>query len=94
MVLRMAMLDPEGAELGAIGAAISLVNCRLLEVGCGSGRLTAALLAMGARVDAVERVPALLAKARKRCRGQGARFSRAIPTARARYDAVLFSHSL
>jgi 16S rRNA A1518/A1519 N6-dimethyltransferase RsmA/KsgA/DIM1 with predicted DNA glycosylase/AP lyase activity len=87
-------VDPEGAEMAAIGAAVPLASCRLLEVGCGAGRLTTELLAVGARVDAVEQVPALLAKARRRCAGQGGRFLRGIPKAKARYDAVLFSHSL
>jgi len=33
--------DPEGHELAALGAAISFAGRRVVEIGCGEGRLTA-----------------------------------------------------
>jgi ubiquinone/menaquinone biosynthesis C-methylase UbiE len=42
---------------------------RVLELGCGTGQVTARLLAAGARVVAVDRLPAMLAAARRRAPG-------------------------
>ncbi|MFP5579132.1 MAG: methyltransferase domain-containing protein [Acidimicrobiia bacterium] len=39
---------------------------RVLEVGCGTGQVTQALLAAGADVVAVEQLPAMLLRARRR----------------------------
>src|SRR5687768_17204506 len=39
---------------------------RVLELGCGTGQVTAELLAAGAQVVAVDRLPAMLAGARQR----------------------------
>jgi ubiquinone/menaquinone biosynthesis C-methylase UbiE len=39
---------------------------RVLELGCGTGQVTAELLAAGAQVVAVDRLPAMLARARQR----------------------------
>jgi demethylmenaquinone methyltransferase/2-methoxy-6-polyprenyl-1,4-benzoquinol methylase len=40
---------------------------RVLELGCGTGSLTARLLARGARVTALDQSPAMLELARRRC---------------------------
>lgn len=39
---------------------------RVLELGCGTGQVTARLLAVGAHVVAVDELPAMLARARRR----------------------------
>ncbi len=42
---------------------------RVLELGCGTGQVTASLLAAGAHVVAVDRLPAMLDRARTRASG-------------------------
>jgi predicted RNA methylase len=37
------VLDPEGAHAAAVRELVSLDRCRVLEIGCGEGRLTYAL---------------------------------------------------
>ena len=32
--------DPEGYEVAALDAVVSFDGCRVVEIGCGSGRLT------------------------------------------------------
>jgi len=32
--------DPEGHEIAALGGIVSFASCRVLEIGCGDGRLT------------------------------------------------------
>lgn len=56
------ILDPEGAHLAALRGAADFRNQRILELGCGDGRLTvsiaseaAFLLAFDPDEDAVER---------------------------------------
>ena len=61
------MLDPEGAHLGALGRLGDFRGRRVLELGCGDGRLTAGIAADAAHVlafdpdgDAIERARASL----------------------------------
>jgi ubiquinone/menaquinone biosynthesis C-methylase UbiE len=46
--------DGEGAELAAIAAAVELRGKRVLEVGCGDGRLTGFVTARAAEVYAFD----------------------------------------
>jgi 16S rRNA A1518/A1519 N6-dimethyltransferase RsmA/KsgA/DIM1 with predicted DNA glycosylase/AP lyase activity len=67
--------DPEGHEISALGAAVSFAGRRVLEIGCGEGRLTAryapaaaAVLAIDPDTDAIahlaaERMPNVDARA-------------------------------
>jgi ubiquinone/menaquinone biosynthesis C-methylase UbiE len=56
--------DCDGRLLPAIGRVATLGD--VLEVGCGTGRITRQLVAAGARVVAFDRAPAMLAVARRR----------------------------
>jgi ubiquinone/menaquinone biosynthesis C-methylase UbiE len=58
--------DCEGALGPALGAIVELAGQAVVEVGCGTGRLTEVLLDAGARVIATEREPAMLAVAQRR----------------------------
>jgi ubiquinone/menaquinone biosynthesis C-methylase UbiE len=55
--------DGQGAEPAAIAAAIDLDGKRILEVGCGSGRLTGFIADRAAHVYAFDPKPEDLAKA-------------------------------
>lgn len=61
------MLDPEGAHLAALRRLADFAGRRVLELGCGDGRLTlpvaaeaAAVLAFDPDAEAVERARRLL----------------------------------
>jgi len=56
--------DPEGVEAAAIAAAVGLHGKRILEVGCGSGRLTPVAAAQATHVYAFDREPDDVAQAR------------------------------
>ncbi|MBX3212633.1 MAG: class I SAM-dependent methyltransferase [Labilithrix sp.] len=57
----LSALREEALEVASVRAGM-----RVLELGCGSGALTRELLARGAAVTAVDRSPAMLARARRR----------------------------
>jgi ubiquinone/menaquinone biosynthesis C-methylase UbiE len=95
------VLDPEGAHFAALLRVADFAGARVLEVGCGDGRLTvpvaqnaASVLAFDPDEDAVEdarrTLPAELA--------QRVRFAvasaGAIEIPRSAFDIVLFSWSL
>jgi D-aspartate ligase len=76
--------------------ALTLPNgSRLLEVGCGTGRTTAAFAARGLRVDAVDPVPEMLTLARRHAAGTVSPPTyvqadvHSLPFATASYDAVV-----
>jgi SAM-dependent methyltransferase len=69
---------------------------RVLDLGAGTGKLTAALLAVGARVTAVEPDPAMLAELRRTLPAVEALAgsAEAIPLPDGSVDAVLAGHAL
>ena len=46
--------DPEGNEIKALAGAVSFAGRRVLEIGCGEGRLTARYAAPAAAVLAID----------------------------------------
>jgi 16S rRNA A1518/A1519 N6-dimethyltransferase RsmA/KsgA/DIM1 with predicted DNA glycosylase/AP lyase activity len=46
--------DPEGYEIRALAGAVSFAGRRVLEIGCGEGRLTARYAAEAAAVIAID----------------------------------------
>lgn len=95
------VLDPEGAHLAALRRLADFTGARVVEVGCGDGRLTLGIAERAARVlafdpdaDAVGRAraglpPALADRVTYRV---AAATEIAIP--RSAYDLVVFSWSL
>jgi ubiquinone/menaquinone biosynthesis C-methylase UbiE len=68
------------AHPGGFGATLAQLEryplepgCRVLEVGCGTGRTACHLAAQGFRVTAVDRHPVMLAKAERRAQAMGAK---------------------
>jgi ubiquinone/menaquinone biosynthesis C-methylase UbiE len=57
--------DPDGAEPAAIAALVDLDGKRVLEVGCGSGRLTRFLAARAREVHAFDVNPDSVAEAER-----------------------------
>ncbi|HEX5043786.1 MAG TPA: class I SAM-dependent methyltransferase [Candidatus Polarisedimenticolaceae bacterium] len=47
-------VDPRGNELRALARAGSWRGRRVLEIGCGDGRLTLRLAGLGAKVEAID----------------------------------------
>jgi 2-polyprenyl-3-methyl-5-hydroxy-6-metoxy-1,4-benzoquinol methylase len=48
------LVDPEGVELRTLGALAPIDGLRVLEVGCGDGRLTLQIAGAAASVRAVD----------------------------------------
>lgn len=61
MTLRV---DPERNEISALRGLTDWRGKRVLEVGCGGGRLTQRLAGLGACVEAIDPDPKLVRKAR------------------------------
>ena len=60
------VMDPAGAEIEALKAVINWRGKRVLEVGCGSGRLTLRLVKFGVdKIIAFDPNPDLIREARK-----------------------------
>jgi demethylmenaquinone methyltransferase/2-methoxy-6-polyprenyl-1,4-benzoquinol methylase len=57
-------------DAAAAAAVADQTNPRVLELGCGTGNLTAALLARGAAVTAIDQNPEMLAVAREKLGGE------------------------
>ena len=96
-----AQLDPEGAHLAALRRLADFSGCRVLELGCGDGRLTtgiardaAEVLAFDPDAVAVERarhsLPAELADRVTYKAASGTE----VDVARHAFDIVVFSWSL
>jgi 2-polyprenyl-3-methyl-5-hydroxy-6-metoxy-1,4-benzoquinol methylase len=95
------MLDPEGAHIAALRRVADFRDQRVLEVGCGDGRLTVELAADGASVVAFDPGADAVADARRSLPAELAnridyRVAKAqeIEVERAGFDLVLFSWSL
>ncbi len=92
---------PSGVERRSVERFVSLRGARVLEIGCGNGRLTFEYAARAERVEAFDPNPLEIGRARRgaRVRRTGnVRFHvRAVqdwtPT-RARFDVALFTWSL
>lgn len=88
--------DPEGHEVAALGALVSFASARVLEIGCGDGRLTrryapfaASVLAIDPDADAI----ALLARELPAVDARAIGIDRLILPPQA-VDIVLFAWSL
>jgi 2-polyprenyl-6-hydroxyphenyl methylase/3-demethylubiquinone-9 3-methyltransferase len=57
-------VDPQERELRALARLVSWRGRRVLEVGCGDGRLTLRLAGLGARVTAIDPDASEVRKAR------------------------------
>ena|SRR6266540_1679211 len=58
------LVDPDGVEIATIGELVELRGRRVVEVGCGEGRLTFACARAGASVFAFDPDEASIRKAR------------------------------
>jgi 2-polyprenyl-3-methyl-5-hydroxy-6-metoxy-1,4-benzoquinol methylase len=101
MFTPMQRRDPEGVETAAIADLVELNGRRVLEVGCGGGRLTTFAAARAASVYAFDpdagnvetAASALLADVRDRVRF-GVHEAEALDVERARFDLALCGWSL
>jgi 2-polyprenyl-3-methyl-5-hydroxy-6-metoxy-1,4-benzoquinol methylase len=57
-------MDPEGNELRALRSVADWRGKKVLEIGCGDGRLTRRLASLGAQITAIDPDRALVRKAR------------------------------
>jgi len=94
-------IDPDGNEVTALESLIDWANTRVLEIGCGDGRLTVRLAEFGAHVTGVdpdrasirsarETLPERLADRIKYEVGSAGSFKKR----RRSFDTVVFSWSL
>lgn len=94
-------IDPEENEIRAIAGVTDWRAKRVLEIGCGDGRLTRRLAELGAIVHAIDPDASLVRAARKALPGRFAKSVRfkagsAEPLAHrdAWFDAVIFAWAL
>ena len=87
---------PDYAQAAVRWALEPAPGPRVLDLGAGTGKLTAALVALGADVIAVEPDPAMLAELRRALPAAGVLPGRAeaVPLPDASVDAVLAGHAL
>lgn len=93
--------DPEGVELAAIRAAVVLDGKRVLDVGCGSGRLTgfaaetaACVYAFDPKEDSVMQARASLSSELARRVSFGVHSAEALDVPRRRFDTAVCGWSL
>jgi ubiquinone/menaquinone biosynthesis C-methylase UbiE len=93
--------DPRGVETAAIAAVVDFDGKRVIEVGCGTGRLTAFAAKHASYVYAFDPDQAALATARQAVSGEaarrvsfGVRSAEALDVERARFDLALCGWSL
>ena len=99
--MRGIRMDPEGVELAALDRLLPLSGKRLLEIGCGDGRLTRALAERAASVVAIDPNRRAIVKARRTLpvrRRAHVRFdvgrAESLPYADGAFDAAIFSWAL
>ena len=96
-----AVVDPDGVELATIRELVGLRGLRVLDVGCGEGRLSFACASDGAEVFAFDPDEEVVATARaetprelrKRLRFEVAH-AREIELPKGEFELALFSWSL
>jgi malonyl-CoA O-methyltransferase len=59
------IVDPEQNEIRALERVTDWRGKQVVEIGCGSGRLTLRLAGLGARVEAIDAKQALVREARE-----------------------------
>ena len=62
---------PPGVEVGLIGRHVRLKGRRILEIGCGDGRLTRQLAPLASSVVAIETDSSRIAVARRLAKAEG-----------------------
>src|SRR5262245_51508839 len=94
-------IDPEQNEVRALESVTNWMKKRVLEVGCGDGRLSQRLASLGAFVQARDPDPTLIHKARKNLPQRFANSvlydvgnAERIDHPNASFDVVVFSWSL
>lgn len=94
-------IDPQERELRALGRIARWKRRRVLEIGCGDGRLTQRLANLGAIVSAVDPGAANLRKARASLTRRDARRityrlgqAERLPYRAREFDIVVFAWSL
>jgi 2-polyprenyl-3-methyl-5-hydroxy-6-metoxy-1,4-benzoquinol methylase len=95
------VVDPDGIELEAIRELVDLRGLRVLDVGCGGGRLTFASASAGAEVfgfdpdeDEIARARAETPRALRKSVSFEVADAAEIDLPRRRFDLALFSWSL
>lgn len=63
--MRGARMDPEGMELATLDRLVSLAGKRVLEIGCGDGRLTRSLAERARSIVAIDPDRLEIARARR-----------------------------
>jgi ubiquinone/menaquinone biosynthesis C-methylase UbiE len=93
--------DPQGVELAAISAMVELDGKRVLDVGCGTGRLTsfaaqtaACVYAFDPNAESVARARASLSAQLRRRVSFGVHSVEALDVARRRFDTAVCGWSL
>ena len=94
-------IDPEQNEVRALKGLCDWRGARVIEIGCGQGRLTTRLAQLGAIVHAIDPDPALVRKARtglpqrfaKRVRFKAGKAER-LQHRDGSFDVVVFAWSL
>lgn len=94
-------VDPEGAHLAALRRVADFAGRRVLEMGCGDGRLTVGIAADGATVLGFDPDAGLIADAKRALPDELAKrvtyraaSAQSIEIERSAFDLVLFSWSL
>lgn len=94
-------IDPDEKEIAALQQIADWRGRRVLEIGCGDGRLSLRLAQLGAHVVAMDPGHALIQKARRNLPGGFAGRIRyytgsaeALPHPAAAFDLVVFAWSL